>query len=68
MADQAAPAARLDHVGLTVTDLTAAASWFCDVFGLMRELGVRIEALDLSIEMLIHPGHGYRIELLHRPA
>ena len=67
MADQAAPAARLDHVGLTVTDLAAAAAWFCDVFGLVRELRVRVEALDLSIEMLIHPGHGYRLELLHRP-
>ena len=62
MADQAAPAARLDHVGLTVTDLTAAASWFCDVFGLVRELGVRVEALDLSIEMLIHPAFGYRVD------
>jgi hypothetical protein len=37
------------------------------VFGLVRELTVRVEALDLSIEMLIHPGHGYRLELLHRP-
>ena len=59
--------ARLDHVGLAVGDLAAEASWFCDVFGLVRELAVRVEALDLSIEMLIHPGHGYRLELLHRP-
>jgi lactoylglutathione lyase len=59
--------ARFDHVGLTVADLAAAASWYCDVFGLVRELAVRVEALDLSIEMLIHSGHGYRIELLHRP-
>jgi len=58
---------RFDHVGLTVADLAAEASWFCDVFGLVRELAVRVEALDLSIEMLIHPGHGYRLELLHRP-
>ena len=65
MADQRA--ARLDHVGLAVADLAAAASWFCDVFGLVPELALRVEALDLSIEMLIHPEHGYRLELLHRP-
>ena len=58
---------RLDHVGLVVADLAASASWYCDVFGLSRELTARVEALDLSIEMLIHPGHGYRVELLHRP-
>jgi len=58
---------RLDHVGLAVADLAAEASWFCDVFGLVPELTLRVEALDLSIEMLIHPGHGYRLELLHRP-
>jgi lactoylglutathione lyase len=60
-------ASRLDHVGLTVADLAAEASWFCQVFGLVRELAVRVEALDLSIEMLIHPEYGYRVELLHRP-
>ena len=27
----------------------------------------RVDALDLSIEMLIHPTLGYRLELLHRP-
>ena len=59
--------ARLDHVGLAVADLTAEASWFCEVFGLVRELALRVEPLDLSIEMLIHPGYGYRVELLHRP-
>jgi catechol 2,3-dioxygenase-like lactoylglutathione lyase family enzyme len=65
MADQ--PAARLDHVGLAVADLAAARSWFCDVLGLVPELTLRVDALDLSIEMLIHPVHGYRLELLHRP-
>jgi lactoylglutathione lyase len=59
--------ARLDHVGLTVADLAAEALWFCDVFGLVPELALRVEPLDLSIEMLIHPGFGYRVELLHRP-
>ena len=67
MADQGSVAARLDHVGLAVTDLAAAAAWFCDVFGLVPELTLRVEALDLSIEMLVHPGYGYRLELLHRP-
>ena len=59
--------ARLDHIGLAVADLGAEASWFCEVFGLVRELTLRVEPLDLSIEMLIHPGLGYRVELLHRP-
>ncbi|MGO8889014.1 MAG: VOC family protein [Streptosporangiaceae bacterium] len=67
MADAPAPAARLDHVGLAVADLEAAVSWYCDVFGLVPELTLRVEALDLSIEMLIHPSYGYRLELLHRP-
>jgi lactoylglutathione lyase len=67
MADQSAEAARLDHVGLAVAELEAAVSWFCDVFGLMPELTLRVEAIDLSIEMLLHPVHGYRLELLHRP-
>src|SRR5580692_10443198 len=59
--------ARLDHVGLAVADLAAEAWWFCDVFGLVPELTLRVEALDLSIEMLVHPEHRYRLELLHRP-
>ena len=59
--------ARLDHVGLAVADLGAAAAWYCDVFGLMPELTLTVDALDLSIEMLIHPAFGYRVELLHRP-
>src|SRR5260370_23643796 len=64
MADQGA---RRDHVGLSAADLDGAASWFCDVFGLVPELALRVEPLDLSIRMLIHPGYGYRLELLHRP-
>jgi hypothetical protein len=47
--------ARLDHVGLAVADLGAAAAWYCDVFGLVPELSLRVDAIDLSIEMLIHP-------------
>ena len=67
MADPADGGFRLDHTGLAVADLTAARAWFCDVFGLKPELTLRVEALDLDIEMLIHPEHGYRLELLHRP-
>jgi len=67
MAEQAVIGFRLDHAGLVVADLAAARSWFCDVFGLEPELTLRVDALDLSIEMLIHPDHGYRLELLHRP-
>ena len=59
--------ARLDHVGLAVADLGAAAAWFCYVFGLAPELSLRVDALDLSIAMLFHPAFGYRLELLHRP-
>src|SRR5690348_1338074 len=59
--------ARLDHVGLAVADLGAAAAWYCDVFGLVTELSLRVDAIDLDIEMLIHPEFGYRVELLHRP-
>src|SRR3984957_253711 len=59
--------ARLANVGLEGAELTAEARWVCEVFGLLRELALRVEPLDLSIEMLIHPGYGYRVELLHRP-
>lgn len=59
--------ARLDHVGLAVADLPAAVAWYADLLGLVPDLSLRVEPLDLSIEMLIHPAHGYRLELLHRP-
>ena len=62
-----AEAPRLDHVGVTVADLAAAAAWYCDVFGLVAELKLRVDPIELDIEMLIHPVHGYRVELLHRP-
>ncbi len=58
---------RLDHAGLNVADLAAARSWYCEVFGLEPELTLRVDAIELDIEMLIHPEHGYRLELLHRP-
>ena len=59
--------ARLDHVGLAVDGLAGARAWYCEVFGLEPELTLRVEAIGLSIEMLRHPTHGYRLELLHRP-
>jgi glyoxylase I family protein len=61
------PSRRLDHVGLNVADLDAAESWYVEAFGYVRELAVRIDALDLDIVMLIHPERGDRLELLHRP-
>jgi lactoylglutathione lyase len=59
--------ARLDHVGLSVRDLVAAEAWYCAAFGYVRELALRVDPIDLDIVMLIHAGHGDRLELLHRP-
>ncbi|HEX9999712.1 MAG TPA: VOC family protein [Actinoplanes sp.] len=58
---------RLDHVGLAVRDLAAATAWYCDAFGYAHELTLRVEPLELDIVMLLHPAHGDRLELLHRP-
>jgi lactoylglutathione lyase len=59
-------AARLDHAGLSVHDLAAATDWYRSAFGYHHELTLRVDAIDLDIVMLIHPGHGDRLELLHR--
>jgi lactoylglutathione lyase len=58
---------RLDHVGLSVADLSGMAAWYVDVFGYRQELILRVEPIELDIVMLIHPGPGDRLELLHRP-
>lgn len=58
---------RLDHVGLNVADLAASEQWYGEAFGYVRELELRIDAVDLDIVMLIHPERGDRLELLHRP-
>jgi lactoylglutathione lyase len=58
---------RLDHVGLNVADLEAAERWYTEAFGYVRDLALRIDALELDIVMLIHPERGDRFELLHRP-
>jgi lactoylglutathione lyase len=58
---------RLDHVGVNVADLDAAAAWYCAAFELEREIELRVEAIDLDIVMLKSARHGHRVELLHRP-
>jgi lactoylglutathione lyase len=58
---------RLDPVGLNVADLATAEAWYAEAFGYVRELAVRLEAVELDIVMLIHPARGDRLELLHRP-
>lgn len=68
MPDPTAPQSRrLDHVGLNVADLEAAERWYAEAFGYVRDLALRIDALELDIVMLIHPERGDRLELLHRP-
>jgi len=61
------PSPSFDHAGLAVADLAAVTAWYVEAFGLERELTLRIEEIELDIEMLRHPAYGYRIELLHRP-
>jgi lactoylglutathione lyase len=61
------PSHRFDHVGLAVADLAALTAWYVNAFGLDRELSLRVEPLELDIEMLRHPTQGFRVELLHRP-
>jgi glyoxylase I family protein len=58
---------RLDHVGLNVANLDDAERWYVEAFGYVRELALRLDAFELDIVMLIHPGRGDRLELLHRP-
>jgi lactoylglutathione lyase len=58
---------RLDHVGLSVSDLPAAVTWYCAAFGYERELDLRVDPISLDIVMLLHPVHGGRLELLYRP-
>ncbi len=58
---------RLDHVGVQVADLAAAADWYCAAFELERELELRVDPIDLDIVMLRSALFGHRIELLHRP-
>jgi glyoxylase I family protein len=57
---------RLDHIGLVVADLPAAARWYGEALGFEVELRLRVEPIDLDIVMLRHPEHGDRLELLSR--
>ena len=59
---------RLDHAGLAVRDLGEATAWYSAAFGYAVELELTVESIDLDIVMLIHPEHGDRLELLHRPS
>jgi lactoylglutathione lyase len=61
------PALRLDHVGVQVADLAAAADWYCAAFELEREVELRVDAIDLDIVMLRSAEFGHRVEILHRP-
>ena len=58
---------RLDHVGVQVADLAAAAEWYCVAFDLERELDLRVDPIELDIVMLRSARFGHRVELLHRP-
>jgi lactoylglutathione lyase len=58
---------RLDHVGVQVADLAAAADWYCAAFELDCEIELRVDPIDLDIVMLRSAEFGYRVELLHRP-
>jgi catechol 2,3-dioxygenase-like lactoylglutathione lyase family enzyme len=42
---------RLDHGGVNVADLQAAAAWYSAAFDLTRELDLRVDAIDLDIVM-----------------
>jgi catechol 2,3-dioxygenase-like lactoylglutathione lyase family enzyme len=56
---------RFDHVGLSVPDLEAATTWYCETLDLTAATGFAVSGTDLRGVMLLHAS-GYRIELLHR--
>ncbi|MFI1566439.1 VOC family protein [Streptomyces sp. NPDC020490] len=57
---------RLDHVAVTVRDLTAQTDWYTAAFGLRTVFTFHLEGPGLRGVVLEHP-HGWRIELLARP-
>lgn len=59
-------AVRFDHVGISVPDLEAATTWYCQALELTAAKGFAVPGTNLRGIMLTH-GSGYRIELLHRP-
>ncbi|CAN5342921.1 VOC family protein [soil metagenome] len=56
---------QFDHVGLSVADLDAQASWYAAAFGLEQSTPFAIESLELRGTFLVAPG-GLAIELLER--
>jgi len=57
---------RLDHAGLNVADLPAAARWYREAFGFEVDFEGRVEVIELDFVML-RDADGGRLELLHRP-
>ncbi|RLV49981.1 VOC family protein [Nocardioides mangrovicus] len=57
---------RFDHWGLNVADLDAAEAWYGEALGVRREVALRIDPISMDVRMLLHPEHGYRLELLSR--
>ena len=53
---------RIDHIGLSVADLSAAESFYGAAFGFARELAFELAPHPISGVMLRHPG-GMRLEL-----
>ncbi|WP_329549413.1 VOC family protein [Streptomyces sp. NBC_01356] len=57
---------RLDHVGLSVPELTAATTWYRAALDLTEEHAFAVPGTELRGVMLRHDS-GWRLELLHRP-
>ena len=65
-APAAATTATLDHVGLSVADLDAAADFYARAFAFAPEFGFELPFDAVRGVMLLHPS-GARIELFERP-
>jgi lactoylglutathione lyase len=57
----------LDHAGLTVGDLDAAAGFYGRAFGFEREFAFELGVDDIRGVMLVHAPSGARLELFTRP-
>ena len=57
----------LDHAGLTVADLDAAADFYDRAFGLAREFAFELGVDEIRGVMLCHAPSGTRLELFSRP-
>lgn len=56
----------LDHVGLSVADLDAQASWYAEALDLTPAEPGSIPELGLRVVFLVDEEHGWAIELLER--